>query len=90
MNNESPRKPYNIPPVLPLLKQENIVAIYVVLLVLKKMRKELGLEPMHEYMDAYIKIIGRHNLHLKRVVEQLLAVLNVDRIYQDCINNEKK
>ncbi|MFA5261164.1 MAG: hypothetical protein WC450_08060 [Candidatus Omnitrophota bacterium] len=90
MNNEIPQKPYNIPSVLPLLKQENIVAIYVVLLVLKKMRTELGLETMHEYVDAYISIIERHNLRLKRVVSELLAVLNVDKIYRDCIDNEKK
>ncbi|HPN56598.1 MAG TPA: hypothetical protein PLD92_07100 [Candidatus Omnitrophota bacterium] len=88
MNNETPQKPFNIPQVLPLLKQENIVAIYVVLLVLKKMRMELGLEPMHEYMDAYINIIERHNHRLKRVVAQLLTVLNVDKIYRDCIDHE--
>ena len=90
MNNERPPKSFNIPPVLPLLKQENIVAIYVVLSVLKKMRTELGLETMHEYMDAYLSIIGRHNFNLKRVVEQLIAVLNVDRIYRECLNNDKK
>jgi len=80
---------FNIPLVIPLLKQENIIATYTVLKVLNKMQAELGIEAMHEYKDVYLEMIEKHNLKLKVVVEQLLEELNVEKIYHDCFENEK-
>jgi hypothetical protein len=49
------------------------------------MRRELGIEAMHEYMDAYLQAIEKGNARLKDTVEQLLNVIKVEKIYKDCM-----
>jgi hypothetical protein len=47
---------------------EHLVAFYTLLKILMKMKKELGLEAMLEYMAKYIESIDSHNPTLAKAI----------------------
>lgn len=75
--------PANYPksPLFSLLSPNNIIAIFTTLTILLKMKKQLGLEAMIEYMEFYILTIEKHNPRFKGAVEQALSMISVNRIY---------
>ena len=62
---------------------EHSVATYTMLCVLKKMRDQMGLEAMIEYLEKYLCIIEEHNPQLKMAVKHALTLLNVEKIYKE-------
>ncbi len=77
--NSPPHSPVS-PPRKPRITDS--IAVYTQLSILLKMRQELGLEAMLEYLDAYIRIIEQNNPELKRAVEKALALVSVRRMYR--------
>lgn len=57
------------------------IAVYTKLTILLRMRHELGLEAMLEYLEAYTSNIERHNPELQKAVQKALALICVRRIY---------
>ena len=62
---------------------EHMVGFYTLLAVLLKMKKDLGLEAMLEYMACYLKVIGSHNPKLVKAVSQTLEIIPVEVIYHE-------
>lgn len=57
------------------------IAVYTKLSILIKMRQELGLEAMLEYLDMYVNSIEANNPELKRAVTKALTLISVRQIY---------
>lgn len=72
--NSSPKTPQQN-------KITDSIAVYTKLSILIKMRQELGLEAMLEYLDAYVHSIEASNPELKRAVTKALTLISVRRIY---------
>lgn len=71
-----------------LLKSSgNTLAIYTVARILMRMRREVGLEAMLEYIAAYIRTIDAHNAPLTKAADQAVAHLNIEKVYQDGIRS---
>lgn len=62
------------------------IAVYTVLTILRKMRKQLSLECMIEYMDVYLLTIENHNGRLKDAVDKALAQASISGIYRKAMN----
>lgn len=67
----------------------NSVAIYTVLSVLLRMRERLGLEAMTEYIQFYLQIVEKNNPEIKMAVQKALTMVDVRRIYEDALNEDK-
>ena len=86
-NDEHRENVNNIPakypqrPALPFLNSENTIAIFTTLSILLKMKNQLGLEAMIEYMEFYLLTIEKHNPRFKGAVEQALSLMSVSKIY---------
>ena len=65
------------------LAAEHMVGFYTLLAVLLKMKKDLGLEAMLEYMACYLTVIGSHNPKLAKAVSQTLEIIPVEVIYHE-------
>jgi hypothetical protein len=76
--------------LVPFKDQESAITLYAVLSVLKKMRRELGLEAMLEYMDFYQKLIEDHNPQFRQAVEKALELISIEKVYKDAIRNGEK
>ena len=63
----------------------NSISIYTVLSILLRMKDQLGLEAMLEYVQNYLKIINDHNPELKPAVERALNLMSVEKIYKDAM-----
>lgn len=61
----------------------NSVNTYTVLCILRKMKDQMGLEAMLEYLEKYLMTIESHNPQLKMAVIQALSRLNVANIYKE-------
>jgi len=68
-------------PALPFLTPENTIAIFTTLSILLKMKNQLGLEAMMEYMEFYLLTIEKHNPRFKGAVDQALALMSVQKMY---------
>ncbi|MBP9854366.1 MAG: hypothetical protein KBD53_05825 [Candidatus Omnitrophica bacterium] len=79
MNEQSERFPNQTRNV-----QESI-AVYTVLTILIKMREQLGLEAMLEYLQEYANVIERNNPKLKDAVLRALKIINVKKMYGDAL-----
>ena len=62
---------------------QHIVAFYTVLTVLVKMKKELGLEAMLEYMAMYLNEIDSHNPKLSIAVAKTLENIPIEVFYHE-------
>lgn len=58
------------------------IAVYTQLVILLRMRHELGLEAMLEYLDAYVGMVQCSNPELRRAVDKALSVMSVRQIYR--------
>lgn len=61
----------------------NSIAIYTVLCILRRMKREVGLEAMLEYLDKYLETIEMNNPELKQAVHKALAMMSVARMYRE-------
>lgn len=75
-NKLSKRNSFLFPP-------EHMVAFYTLLAVLLKMRKDLGLEAMLEYMALYLKVIDSHNPQIAMAVTKTLEIIPVEVLYHE-------
>ena len=72
---------------LPFLTPENTIAIFTTLSILLKMKEQLGLEAMMEYMEFYILTVEQYNPRFKGAVEQAVSLMNIGKIYGAmCLN----
>ena len=74
----------------PLSNFSSMISIYTGLCILRKMRYQLGLEAMMEYMDTYIHAMEEKNPILKTAVGQAVTVISVERIYDEACGRNKK
>lgn len=65
-----------------LTTPENSIAIYTVLSILRKMKNELSLEAMIEYIDQYLLVVERHNPKVKQAVHKALSLMSVQEMYR--------
>mgnify|MGYP001586250912 FL=1 len=63
----------------------NSIAIYTVLCILRRMKREVGLEAMLEYLDKYLGTIEAHNPQLKSAVEKALGMMSVEKMYREAM-----
>lgn len=76
-----PRQPFtNI-----FTNSANSIAIYTVLCILRRMKREVGLEAMLEYLDKYLGAIETHNPRLKQAVAKALGLMSVERMYREAM-----
>ena len=68
----------------------NIIVIYTMLSILVKMKEQLGLEAMLEYINTYLRILGEGNPKMQSAVHYALALMSVEKMYHDALQNEKK
>ena len=61
------------------------IAVYTVLRVLCRMRTQLGLEAMLEYLDKYLETVEAHNPQLKEAVVKALEVMSVEKMYGEAM-----
>ncbi len=61
------------------------IAVYTVLRILWRMRKQLGLEAMLEYLEKYMAAIENHNPQLENAVHEALSLLDVERMYKEAV-----
>ena len=61
----------------------HVVGFYTLLTVLTKMKKELGLEAMLEYMALYLKEIDSHNPKLSIAVAKTLENIPIEVFYHE-------
>ena len=80
-NAKIPRQPFqNI-----FTTSVNSIAIYTVLCILRRMKREVGLEAMLEYLDKYLGTIEAHNPQLKSAVEKALGMMSVEKMYREAM-----
>lgn len=72
------------------LSNSNLVALYTTLMVLNRIKAEIGLEAMLEYLDKYLLTIETHNPRFKSAVLKALSLINIEKIYKDMMLNESK
>jgi hypothetical protein len=90
MMNPEPLKKANAAPKAHalLFPPEHAVAFYTFLSILLKMKNELGLEAMLEYMGKYLRTIDSHNPKIALAVGKALTLIPVDIIFNE-LTNEK-
>lgn len=66
------------------------VSTYTMLKILDKMRQELGLEAMIEYLSMYLETIEMHNSKLKMAVNEALKVYSTATIYKEATKCKEK
>jgi hypothetical protein len=84
--NEKIKKDITPPQITSPKKSEAFsVNTYTILKILEKMRHELGLEAMIEYLEMYLMTIESDNPKLKMAVSQALTVYNTATIYEEAM-----
>ncbi len=63
----------------------NSIAIYTVLCILRRMKQEVGLEAMLEYLDKYLGVIEANNPQLKHAVAKALGMMSVEKMYREAM-----
>jgi len=72
-----------------LFPPEHSTAFYTFLSILLKMKQELGLEAMLEYMEKYLRTIDSHNPNIANVVGKALNSIPVEVIFNELSKHEK-
>lgn len=72
----------------PMFLKNNAIAIYTGLEILSRIKKQVGLEAMLEYMQNYQKLIEQHNPDFRQAVGGALAIMDVEKLYRDIAENE--
>ncbi len=73
-----------------IFSQNNMIAIYTVLSILRKMEHELGLEAMLEYVQQYLISIEKHNPQIKYAVSRALQLIQVEKIYKEAVHERQE
>ena len=87
-NDNNPAAPKSRKTLCPLFTQDNTIAVYTVIAILRQMKNELGLEAMMEYMAEYLRVIEDNNPRLKRSVCKVLQLMSVEKMYNDAIKDK--
>jgi hypothetical protein len=66
-----------------VLPDDQTIAVYTTLRILNKMKKELGLEVTLEYIESYLSEIEKINCSLKEVADEIMAILDVQKIFKE-------
>ena len=59
------------------------VAVYTAFHILLKMRSDLSLEAMLEYIEKHLSAIDAHNPVIKNAVMKALKLISVEKIYKE-------
>lgn len=65
------------------------IAVYTVLCILCRMRKQLGLDAMLEYLEQYLAAIETHNPQLGNAVKEEMSRINVEKMYEDAVGRRR-
>ena len=65
------------------VSEEQEIAVYVLLVVLSKMKQRLGLEAVLEYIEKSKYNFRKNNPALIKTVNYALTRVNVEKIYKD-------
>ena len=71
----------------PFLKRGQQVPVYTTLAVLRKIRKEVGLEAMLEAQETFLGKLDREEPKLRQAVQSLLGPLDAECIYKGWIES---
>ena len=71
------------------INSNQMVAVYTVLILLRKMKGELGLEAMLEYMNAYLEVIEKYNPKLGRVVSKAVSLMSMEKMYARAVSKNE-
>lgn len=69
---------------------QQAVAVYTVLTILLKMRKNLGLEAMSDFLDSYTAAVEKINPDLKNSVIEALSERAIYNLYEAVSSYEKE
>lgn len=83
----SPLQKAKVVKLFPFENHHAAITLYTIFSVLKRMRRELGLEAMIEYMDFYQNLIEKYNPQFKNAVGRALDVISVEKIYADAMKS---
>ncbi len=72
----------------PIFLKNNAVALYTMLAILTRLKLEVGLEAMLEYIEHYQRLIERHNPDFRDAVAGALVLMDVEKMYRDITKNE--
>ena len=84
---KNPHKVSKFPSVL--TSQNNSVAIYTVLCILDRMKKQLGIEAMLEYMDEYLATINKYNPKIQHAVDHALIMIDLAKMYWEAVGGRR-
>lgn len=68
-----------------IFSAKNTVVIFTLLSILIKMKEQLGLEAMLEYIEKYLAIMGEQNPRIKHAVGYALSLMRVEKMYHDAV-----
>ncbi len=68
----------------------SIIAIYTAFKILNQMKKVLGIEAMLEYLDCSLDYVAKTNPALSHATEEALLIIDVEKIYQEILRDDKK
>jgi len=71
----------------PLNGSSDIITVYIVLFVLRKMRIQLGLEATLEYAESYMESMEKKNSKLRGLVYKALMYIDVAKMYKDAVES---
>lgn len=71
------------------MKLGNNFPVFMAIMTLVKIKQELGLEAMVEYVDHYVEVINENNPKLGDAYQQAMKFINVEKIYQEMISKHK-
>ena len=83
-DQSSPAKPNHS-----LKTSQNSIPIYTVLTILQKMKNELGLEAMLEYLERYLYVIGQANPQLNMAVSKAVSLMSMEKMYGDACREKQ-
>ena len=83
--NEQTNNNNNPPNAIPnfFTEKDNMISIYTAMRILRKMKGQLGLEAMQEYLDHYIRVVDKNNPKLSFAVTKALSYICVEKMYKD-------
>jgi len=76
--------------LFPFENQHSAITLYTIFSILQRMRNDLGLEAMLEYMDFYRCLIETYNPHFKEAVGRALDLVSIEKIYTDAMRRGGK
>ncbi|MDO8580126.1 MAG: hypothetical protein Q7S13_01435 [Candidatus Omnitrophota bacterium] len=68
------------------MSSSNTIAVFTVLNILLRMKNQLGLEAMMEYLDSYVKMIGQSNPGVQVAVNRAVGLLSMEKLYKDALS----